>query len=113
MYKTKKYITPLATIGGKRRLLDILLPNIEYEIIENNKVHFADIFGGGNKFIPNLSVVLERVIYNDIDKGFANVMRCCKDIDAIQEMVDKANCCLLYTSPSPRDKRQSRMPSSA
>ena len=23
------------------------------------------------------------------------------------------NCCLLYTSPSPRDKRQSRMPSSA
>ena len=25
----------------------------------------------------------------------------------------KACCCLLYTSPSPRDKRQSRMPSSA
>ena len=23
------------------------------------------------------------------------------------------HCCLLYTSPSPRDKRQSRMPSSA
>ena len=25
----------------------------------------------------------------------------------------RVNCCLLYTSPSPRDKRQSRMPSSA
>ena len=25
----------------------------------------------------------------------------------------KENTCLLYTSPSPRDKRQSRMPSSA
>ena len=25
----------------------------------------------------------------------------------------KAHSCLLYTSPSPRDKRQSRMPSSA
>ena len=25
----------------------------------------------------------------------------------------KHSCCLLYTSPSPRDKRQSRMPSSA
>ena len=25
----------------------------------------------------------------------------------------KYKCCLLYTSPSPRDKRQSRMPSSA
>ena len=28
-------------------------------------------------------------------------------------MRDTANSCLLYTSPSPRDKRQSRMPSSA
>ena len=26
---------------------------------------------------------------------------------------DGSSCCLLYTSPSPRDKRQSRMPSSA
>ena len=29
------------------------------------------------------------------------------------EMVLDASGCLLYTSPSPRDKRQSRMPSSA
>ena len=28
-------------------------------------------------------------------------------------LVAKANCCLLYTSPSPRDQRGSRMPSSA
>ena len=27
--------------------------------------------------------------------------------------IDVAKACLLYTSPSPRDKRQSRMPSSA
>ena len=27
--------------------------------------------------------------------------------------MDAMGCCLLYTSPSPRDKRQSRMPSSA
>ena len=26
---------------------------------------------------------------------------------------DKASCCLLYTSPSPRDVEESRMPSSA
>ena len=30
-----------------------------------------------------------------------------------QEDVEKLQGCLLYTSPSPRDKRQSRMPSSA
>ena len=29
------------------------------------------------------------------------------------ENYDRNNICLLYTSPSPRDKRQSRMPSSA
>ena len=28
-------------------------------------------------------------------------------------VLEKASLCLLYTSPSPRDKRQSRMPSSA
>ena len=29
------------------------------------------------------------------------------------DVLHKASNCLLYTSPSPRDKRQSRMPSSA
>ena len=29
------------------------------------------------------------------------------------KLLDAAMACLLYTSPSPRDKRQSRMPSSA
>ena len=29
------------------------------------------------------------------------------------DVVKRTNRCLLYTSPSPRDKRQSRMPSSA
>ena len=34
--------------------------------------------------------------------------------DAIQQLAnDNAKCCLLYTSPSPRDQRGSRMPSSA
>ena len=39
------------------------------------------------------------------------------DRDAIREEFEKYHTqfriCLLYTSPSPRDKRQSRMPSSA
>ena len=32
---------------------------------------------------------------------------------AFSSEIAKRLCCLLYTSPSPRDKRQSRMPSSA
>ena len=36
------------------------------------------------------------------------------DTEWISPMInDMHACCLLYTSPSPRDKRQSRMPSSA
>ena len=31
----------------------------------------------------------------------------------VQEIMLEESTCLLYTSPSPRDKRQSRMPSSA
>ena len=31
----------------------------------------------------------------------------------VREQGQEGDCCLLYTSPSPRDKRQSRMPSSA
>ena len=34
-------------------------------------------------------------------------------IEEFREAFGKMNPCLLYTSPSPRDKRQSRMPSSA
>ena len=36
-----------------------------------------------------------------------------KEEDSVPEVVDSGRACLLYTSPSPRDKRQSRMPSSA
>ena len=35
------------------------------------------------------------------------------DSNRIQSIDEQARACLLYTSPSPRDKRQSRMPSSA
>ena len=36
-----------------------------------------------------------------------------KAFEKIQQTYTKIDNCLLYTSPSPRDKRQSRMPSSA
>ena len=46
------------------------------------------------------------------DKSF---MVSTADVEAVAELCEreKINGCLLYTSPSPRDKRQSRMPSSA
>ena len=35
------------------------------------------------------------------------------ELVAAKDIATSASDCLLYTSPSPRDKRQSRMPSSA
>ena len=34
-------------------------------------------------------------------------------VDVPEDLQEKANTCLLYTSPSPRDRQKSRMPSSA
>ena len=42
-------------------------------------------------------------------KGKAQSIKCASNM----RQISLAVTCLLYTSPSPRDKRQSRMPSSA
>ena len=39
--------------------------------------------------------------------------RVCDMVKGVSDMGMEACCCLLYTSPSPRDQRGSRMPSSA
>ena len=69
-------------------------------------------------------LVLASVTFADPFKGFdAYVERAMQDwqipgmalvvIDDGEIIYSQAYGCLLYTSPSPRDKRQSRMPSSA
>ena len=60
--------------------------NIQYQIVSDNKGNFADVYKYTGT-IGNLLEMLKRFWSDDP--------------------------CLLYTSPSPRDKRQSRMPSSA
>ena len=35
------------------------------------------------------------------------------DADDVNQLIQLINSCLLYTSPSPRDRQKSRMPSSA
>ena len=57
------------------------------------------------------SALLNDVVVNDTERDhtIASVLAAL-DNDSQAPLV---NICLLYTSPSPRDKRQSRMPSSA
>ena len=44
---------------------------------------------------------------------WSNFLSCYNGVTIIRPRLELNSSCLLYTSPSPRDKRQSRMPSSA
>ena len=46
-----------------------------------------------------------------VKRGMAEMLKGGVIMDVVT--AEQAKICLLYTSPSPRDKRQSRMPSSA
>ena len=59
-------------------------------------------FLGGSWPIINSGLTLESLI--------GDVQRTAK---AFYEVNERINACLLYTSPSPRDRTRSRMPSSA
>ena len=56
--------------------------------------------GGPEEFLAAVDATIK--YFNDGDIVSGKVVK-----------VDHDEVCLLYTSPSPRDKRQSRMPSSA
>ena len=56
-----------------------------------------------------MSVVLDVTVRENTGTGGARAAR----RDGLVPGVIYGGDCLLYTSPSPRDKRQSRMPSSA
>ena len=79
----------------------------------------ADIIDiGGESTRPGAAPVgadeeLSRVL--PVIKGLTELCEVAVSIDTMKASVARAaiNACLLYTSPSPRDKRQSRMPSSA
>ena len=79
---------------GVVEALPYLIRNTEYLMSEDDaeKINFKDkkvvVLGGGD-----------------------TAMDCVRT--AIRQQAQSVHCCLLYTSPSPRDKRQSRMPSSA
>ena len=66
-------------------------------------------------FIPAVNAALEGSEYKiNWDEQYGGSLAKVGDaLEAIEEGLAEVGICLLYTSPSPRDKRQSRMPSSA
>ena len=67
--------------------------------------------GNVAKIVCGLPEIVEcdRVTGDDCFLARAHV----KSVQDLERIIDEIIPCLLYTSPSPRDKRQSRMPSSA
>ena len=94
----------------------------------NSNFHLANLIGlySGRQVRAEVNEALMalaafmKVAGIDIDKGLeafqAEVSRLDNAIDtdvALIDQLDKQKDCLLYTSPSPRDRTRSRMPSSA
>ena len=66
------------------------------------------------KKIKELPTLQEKVQAIAINTYLIEKRRLDKELQAEQEVIErKFRDCLLYTSPSPRDQRGSRMPSSA
>ena len=78
------------------------------------------LLSGGEQALTALSLIFAVFLTNpspicvldevDAPLDDANVTRFCS---LLEELIKITNTCLLYTSPSPRDQRGSRMPSSA
>ena len=73
---------------------------------ENESVLAKCIEDAGNK-VPDLKQVEKPFVVSSLELFSSN------NINNNDGSDTTTNSCLLYTSPSPRDKRQSRMPSSA
>ena len=62
---------------------------------------FSNIFGGGekSKASSNKNTNIKWILLNALEQ--------------LETIKEQSKTCLLYTSPSPRDRQKSRMPSSA
>ena len=79
----------------------------------NHRCTFCIIpFGRGNNRSFDASYLIDEV-KRHVDNGVKEIVLTGVDISDYGSDFDHHYCCLLYTSPSPRDQRGSRMPSSA
>ena len=86
-------------------------------VIELLLVTTAPVMFLAERGLPNLWLIIATLIGGSAAAASASVFNSIfdRDIDARMARTETRPLvtCLLYTSPSPRDKRQSRMPSSA
>ena len=106
MYGSPTPIKQLASVGAPEPTQILIRPYDAGTIKEIEKAVVASGLG----FNPQND---GKVIRINIPPLSGDVRK--KMVSRIKELAEEAkvSICLLYTSPSPRDKRQSRMPSSA
>ena len=96
----------------KSEILDVKKRNdyLEKELVqmlEVQKERDDSIFVKNELLKKNASLESELAKEREIIRTWTNSGK------TTQNILESGNCCLLYTSPSPRDQRGSRMPSSA
>ena len=84
---------------------------------EGKEIKLPIITGSENEKAIDISKLRSETGLVTLDKGFKNTGSTTSNITYLDGekgiLRHRGYSCLLYTSPSPRDKRQSRMPSSA
>ena len=89
------------------------ITSLRYELINEELEELKEAII--NKDIKEVADALTDILYVTYGAGHAfgiNLDKCFKEVQN-SNMSKLGNDCLLYTSPSPRDSRVSRMPSSA
>ena len=105
----KNFLESHRFLGGIRNVKpDESLKYIKPKTPEFGITRIADVTGLDRIGIPVAIAVRPSALSISVSQGKGTTIESAM-MGAIMESID----CLLYTSPSPRDKRQSRMPSSA
>ena len=120
----KENINPLMLCDANLEKLPKDISSVHY----NRKQLSAGILhiGVGNFHRAHQAWYLHKLFEKGYDRDWAIIGSGVQDYDAAQREklkkqdflstlieLDPSGCCLLYTSPSPRDRTRSRMPSSA
>ena len=95
---------------GFGKLASVKIDESDAETLQRNLIlsHCAGVGEFTDAAVVRLMMILK---VNSLARGASGVRW--KLIETILALLNQGITCLLYTSPSPRDKRQSRMPSSA
>ena len=78
------------------------------QFMENDHSYFVD----GKKIKFSVSEII-KIHFPEFDSNHWSRIKAIEELENRGELYTESDVCLLYTSPSPRDRTRSRMPSSA